>query len=66
MAVPVRMTAQSFEPGIPRPLFPIPGTRVRRNFAVSADGRFLIAKPLDEAGTVPITVVLNWHAGRDQ
>jgi hypothetical protein len=62
MAVPIRVRANVFEPGIPKALFPIPGDGIRRAFAPSADGRFLIAKPLDETATTPITVVLNWRA----
>jgi len=62
MAVPVRVTAKSFEAGIPKALFPVPGAGVRRAYEPSADGRFLIAKPLDETTTTPITVVLNWRA----
>ena len=62
MAVPVRVAAKAFEAGIPKALFPIPGAGVRRAYAPSADGRFLIAKSLDDNGTSPITVVLNWRA----
>ena len=62
MAVPVRVTGNAFEPGVPKTLFPIPGTSVRRAYAVSSDGRFLIARPLDADTTAPMTVVLNWFA----
>jgi serine/threonine protein kinase/Tol biopolymer transport system component len=62
MAVPIRVKANVFEPGIPKALFPVSGDGIRRAFAPSADGRFLIAKPLDETATTPITVVLNWRA----
>ena len=62
MAVPVRVTGNAFEPGVPKALFPIPGTLVRRAYAPSSDGRFLIARPLDAGTTAPMTVVLNWSA----
>jgi serine/threonine protein kinase len=62
MAVPIRVKANAFEPGIPKALFPIPGNVPRRVYEPSAiGGRFLIAKPLDETTTTPITVVLNWR-----
>ena len=66
MAVPVRVSAKTFEPGIPKALFPVPGTNVRRAYVPSTNGRFLIAKPVEENATVPITVVLNWHARVEQ
>ena len=62
MAVPVRVTGNAFEPGAAKALFPIPGTLVRRAYAPSSDGRFLIARPLDAVTTAPMTVVLNWFA----
>jgi Tol biopolymer transport system component len=64
MAVPVRVAGKSFEPGVPKVLFPVPVSRtsVRRTYEPSSDGRFLIAKPLDDDGTVPMTLVLNWLA----
>jgi hypothetical protein len=66
MAVPVRSTAHSFEPGIPRRLYKIPRAGIRRNFAVSADGRFLVAKPPDDGAREPVTVELSWRAARDR
>jgi dipeptidyl aminopeptidase/acylaminoacyl peptidase len=62
MAVPVRATGTAFEPGIPKALFPIAGVSVRRTYVPTRDGRFLIAKPLDDDAAAPITVVLNWQA----
>lgn len=62
MAVPIRVIGNAFEPGVPKALFPIPGTLVRRAYAPSSDGRFLIARPLDADTTAPMTVVLNWFA----
>jgi eukaryotic-like serine/threonine-protein kinase len=62
MVVPIRVSAKAFEPGLPKALFPIPGTNLRRVYAPSAAGRFLVAKSLDDDPTTPITVVLNWQA----
>ena len=53
-----------FQAGIPKPLFDVRmGTTSTRSYDVSRDGRFLIASPEEQAGTVPMTVVLNWQAG---
>jgi hypothetical protein len=64
MAVPVKSTATTFEPGAAVALFQT-DTRGFFFYDVAADGRFLI-----DTGTVggtadssPITVVLNWTAG---
>jgi Tol biopolymer transport system component len=66
MAAPIRTTGASFEPGVPKRLFPVPLVTwvvSRDQFAVSNDGnRFLISRPAGEAPATPITVVLNWQA----
>jgi dipeptidyl aminopeptidase/acylaminoacyl peptidase len=55
----------SLKLGVPKPLFQ---TRLDfavflRHYDVSADGkRFLLAQPLEEGGSVPITVIVNWPA----
>ena len=55
------MTAQA---GIPQPLFDVRmGTSNNRIYDVSPDGRFLIASPVEQSATLPMTVVLNWQAG---
>jgi Tol biopolymer transport system component len=60
MAVDVKAGGSSFEPGVPKLLFEKNGTR---NYDVSGDGqRFLVAVPVEESSTEPITVVLNWTA----
>jgi Tol biopolymer transport system component len=48
-----------FERGTPKPLFT---TRLPVNswFDVSKDGRFLIPTEVEQRGSVPITVVVNW------
>jgi Tol biopolymer transport system component len=54
-----------FTPGIPQPLF---DTRInhlwddaRNHYDVSLDGqRFLVATPIDNLGSLPLTVVVNW------
>ena len=65
MAVPVRTTATTIVPDTAKTLFPLSGNQVRRNFAVSADGRrFLVGKPVgDGIASPPITVVLDWRVG---
>ena len=64
MAVPVKSTATTFEPGIAAPLFET-HTRGYNPYDVAADGRFLINTVTEDtaADSVPITVVLNWTAG---
>jgi hypothetical protein len=55
--------AGNFKLGVPKPLFQ---TRLEfdllpRQYDVSADGkRFLLAQPLEESATVPITVIVQW------
>jgi Tol biopolymer transport system component len=60
MAVNVKDGA-NFDADVPKPLFDI------RNsdgyFDVGKDGRFLIPAEVKQAGTLPITVVVNWTAG---
>lgn len=63
MAVPVK-TGATFEADAPRALFQtaLAASALRQSYAVSADGqRFLLNTPL-EAGSPPMTVVLNWLA----
>jgi hypothetical protein len=46
-------------PGTPKRLFTLPGSY----WDVTADGnRFLVTAPPAEAGTTPITIVLDWAA----
>jgi Tol biopolymer transport system component len=61
MAVEVK-TAGKFEAGAPKPLF---ATRLpsRGRFDVSRDGLFLIPTAIEESASVPIHVIVNWHAG---
>jgi len=65
MAVPVRTTATTIEPGIAKALFPVSGTFTQRSFAASGNGqRFLVGKPVGEgSASPPITVVLDWRVG---
>ena len=49
--------------GVPKPLFQtrLEFDMVPRQYDVSADGqRFLLAHPLEESASVPITVIVNW------
>ena len=63
MSVSVVQSGASLKLSLPKPLFP---TRLEfgsflRQYDVSADGRrFLLAQPLEESASVPITVIVNW------
>jgi Tol biopolymer transport system component len=65
MSVSVELGSASLKLGVPRPLFQ---TRLEvdsfaRQYDVSADGkRFVLAQPLEESASVPITVIVNWSA----
>lgn len=62
MAVPVK-SGDQFQPGIPQPLFDVRLGQTNPSYDVSADGRFLIATPIEQqAVTTPLRVVLNWPA----
>ena len=50
----------TFQPGVPRPLFPTRPAGVLR-YDVTPDGqRFLVSVPTQDAGAAPATIVLNW------
>jgi hypothetical protein len=64
MSVTVDSSASGLKLGSPKPLFQ---TRLEfeslagRQYDVSPDGkRFLLAQPLEESASVPITVIVNW------
>jgi hypothetical protein len=63
MFVSVDPGGASLDLSLPKPLFP---TRLQfdsnfRQYDVSADGkRFLLAQPLEESASVPISVIVNW------
>ena len=60
MSVEVKTGGSTFEAGAPKLLFESRG----RAFDATADGqRFLVAIPVEETTSTPITVVLNWTAG---
>jgi eukaryotic-like serine/threonine-protein kinase len=57
-----------FEPGVPQPLFDIHVRHLwedaRNHYDVSRDGnRFLVATPVDDSGSLPVNVVVNWMSG---
>ena len=61
-------TRGDFQAGVPQRLFQTGMTSTQNNnpYVVSRDGqRFLIPVP-DRSGTAPMTVVLNWAAGRSE
>jgi len=64
MAVPVKSTATTFEPGVAVSLFETHVTGFVP-YDVAPDGRFLINTVMEDtsANSSPITVVLNWTAG---
>jgi len=64
MAVPVKSTGATFEPGVAVPLFDTHSVGFSP-YDVAPDGRFLINTAMEEAtpDASPITVVLNWTAG---
>jgi eukaryotic-like serine/threonine-protein kinase len=65
MSVPAESGPASLKLGVPKPLFQarLEFDSVQRQYDVSADGkRFLLAEPLEESASVPITVVINWPA----
>jgi Tol biopolymer transport system component len=70
VAVPIAVDGPTLNPGRPIPLFRsgiVGGGREiyqRENYAVSADGRFLINVPTDDALAPPITLLLNWNPER--
>jgi hypothetical protein len=65
MAVDVKLGAM-LEAGVPKTLFAariLTLTAYRNHYAVTADGqRFLINSMIEEIGTGPISVVVNWTA----
>jgi hypothetical protein len=72
MATPISVASNghAIEPGAPVTLFATHlarganvqagGFQQRAQYAVSADGRFLMNVALDGAASAPISVVLNW------
>ena len=65
MAVDVQAAGETFQAGIPRPLFSaqVPSGLYRNRYATTADGqRFLFVAPLGRDAMTPTTVVLNWFA----
>jgi eukaryotic-like serine/threonine-protein kinase len=77
MAVPVKVAANNeLEPGRPVALFmtrlarganaATTGGTQRAQYAVAADGRFLMNVSIDEAAGSPITIVVNWDAALDE
>jgi hypothetical protein len=64
MAVPVKSTATTFEPGMAIPLFETHVTSFVP-YDVAPDGRFLLNTVKEDAAAnpSPITLVLNWTAG---
>jgi Tol biopolymer transport system component len=68
MAVEVKTDAGTFEAGTPKVLFEVRlASPQYRNRYITPDGRrFLIAITVEEMGTSPYNVVMNWDAGLKQ
>jgi hypothetical protein len=72
MAAPIEVAsdAHTLRPGAPVPLFPsrlttgigVGGFSSRAQYAVAADGRFLLNVGADDTAASPITIVQNWTA----
>jgi Tol biopolymer transport system component len=65
MSAPVDSGPAGLTVGVPKTLFQtrLEFDTVQRQYDVSADGkRFLLAQPLEESASVPITVIVNWPA----
>jgi len=65
MAVPISVKGTALEPGTPVPLFQsrVYGgftTRLRAQYDVAPDGRFLINVAVEDTASSPITLLLNW------
>ena len=72
MAVPIAVGAdRQLDPGTPVALFRAQPTGAwltapKAQYAVAADGRFLMTMTLEAATATPITVVLNWDAAIEE
>jgi Tol biopolymer transport system component len=66
MAVDIKASSSSIEPGTPQLLFNtgITGSPVARtnHYLVTRDQRFLINRSAEDENSAPITVVLNWSS----
>ena len=68
MSVDVKAAGTTFEVSTARALFEAPvdvaSAAAANRYDVSADGqRFLVNAPVENTGSAPITVVVNWNAG---
>ena len=61
MAVEIKPGPQ-FQASLPKPLFDVRLGIDFPSYDVSADGRFLIATPVEQSAAASMTVVLNWQA----
>jgi hypothetical protein len=63
--VEIKAVGNTLQPGAAKILFRVrlPGRTAGFAYDVGKDGRFLIPTPVQPAGVVPFTVVVNWTAG---
>jgi Tol biopolymer transport system component len=66
MAVAPRTEGEALRLGAPTPLFRLrfAGSPEEGGYAVASDGRILVNVPVSERSAPPITLILNWAAGR--
>jgi hypothetical protein len=61
MAVDVTESEGRFSPGVPKALFDaglLPGSY----YDVAKDGRFMLPKPVEQGGSAPLEIIVNWPA----
>ena len=61
MAVDVTESEGRFSPGVPKVLFDA-GLFPGAYYDVAKDGRFLLPKPVEQGGSAPLEVIVNWPA----
>ncbi len=63
MAAPIKLLGSTVEIGVPKPLWQTtPPPVAGRHWEASADGQRLLTVATREAGTAPLTLVVNWPA----
>jgi serine/threonine protein kinase len=62
MAVDVTESEGKFSPGVPKALFDAGLLPEASYYDVAKDGRFLLPKPVEQGGSVPLEVIVNWPA----
>jgi Tol biopolymer transport system component len=63
IAVPIRSTAASIDPGAARELFQTAFVGATAPFGVGSDGRFVVIREAEDRAVAAITLIINWPAG---